>query len=152
MADTVYNRFKYRNVTGATIVGTADFRMLLLETTAAGAFNPDLDSVTDLLAVGGVAELTATNYARGTLAGETAGAGPDDINDRANIDFTAQVFATLGVASGVDGSVVAAVIYDEGGGADATRWLVSYHDSGFPVVTNGQNLTVDTPNDWLRLT
>jgi predicted acyl esterase len=37
-------------------------------------------------------------------------------------------------------------------GADATRIPVSYHDSGFPVVTNGQNLTIDTPNDWMRLT
>lgn len=152
MADTVYNRWKYRNVTGATIVGTADFRMLLLETTAAGAFDPDVDDVAALLAVGGVAELTATNYARGTMAGETAGAGPDDANNRVNVDFTAQVFATLGVPAGTDGSVVAAVIYDEGGGTDGTRYLVSYHDSGFPIVTNGQNLTVDTPNDWLRLT
>lgn len=150
MADKVYNRFKYRNAHGDTIIGTADFRMLLLETTAAGAFDPDLDSVADLLAVGGVAELTATNYARGTLAGEAVAV--DDANDRANADFTDQVFATLGVAAGTDGSVVAAVVYDEGGGADATRWLVSYHDSGFPVVTNGQNLTVATPNDWMRLT
>lgn len=152
MSDTVYNRFKYRNARGDTIIGTSDFRMLLLETTAAGAFNPDLDTVTDLLAVGGVAELTATNYARATLAGETTGAGPDDANDRMNADFTDQVFTSLGVAAGTDGSVVAAVVYDEGGGTDATRQLVSYHDSGFPVVTNGQNLTVATPNDWLRLT
>lgn len=152
MSDIVYNRFKYRSVTGATVVGTADFRMLLLETTAAGAFDPDLDSVADLLAVGSVAELTATNYARAALAGESAGAGPDDTNNRVNVDFTDQVFTSLGVAAGTDGSVVAAVIYDEGGGTDASRWLVSYHDSGFPVVTNGQNFTVATPNDWMRLT
>ena len=152
MADTVYNRFKYRSAIGDTQIDTVDARMLLLETTAAGAFNPDLDTVTDLLAVGSVAEFTGTNYARATIDGETAGAGPDDTNDRVNIDFTAEVFASLGVAAGTDGSVVAVVTYDEGGGADGTRHLISYHDSGLPVVTNGQNLTIDTPNDWLRLT
>ena len=151
MADTIYNRWKYRNVTGTDVVGSADFRMLLLETTAAGAFDPDLDDVAALLAVGSGAELTATNYARQALDGESAGAGPDDTNDRVNIDFTAEVFALLGVAAGTDGSVVAAVVYVEGA-SDAARFLVSYHDSGFPVVTNGQNLTVDTPNDWMRLT
>lgn len=152
MADTIYNRWKFRNTTGLTVVGSADFRMLLLETTAAGAFDPDLDDVAALLAVGGVAELSATNYARATLDGESAGAGPDDANNRVNIAYTAEVFATLGVAGGTDGSVVAAVIYDEGGGTDGTRTLVSYHDSGFPIVTNGQNLTIDDPSDWMRLT
>lgn len=151
MSDIVYNRFKYRSVTGVDVVGSSDFRMLLLETTAAGAFDPDLDTVADLLAVGSVAELTATNYARAALAGETAGAGPDDANNRVNIDFTDQVFTSLGVAAGTDGSVVAAVIYVEGA-SDAARFLVSYHDSGFPVVTNGQNFTVATPNDWMRFT
>jgi hypothetical protein len=151
VADTIYNRWKYRNVTGTDIVGSADFRMLLLETTAAGAFNPDLDTVADLLAVGSVAEMIATNYARQALTGETAGAGPDDTNDRVNIDFTDLVFASLGIAAGTDGSVVAAVTYVEGA-SDAARFLVSYHDSGFPVVTNGQSLTVATPNDWMRLT
>lgn len=151
MADTVYNRWKYRNVTGVDVVGSADFRMLLLEATAAGAFNPDLDTVDDLLAVGSVAEFVGTNYARQALDGESAGAGPDDTNDRVNIDFTDEVFASLGVAAGTDGSVVAAVVYVEGA-SDAARFLVSYHDSGFPVVTNGQDLTVAAPNDWLRLT
>lgn len=126
--------------------------MLLLETTAAGAYDPDLDDVAALLAVGGVAELTATNYARATLAGETLSGGPDDANNRVNLDCNDVVFTSLGVAGGTDGSVVAAVIYDEGGGTDGTRYLISYHDSGFPVVTNGQNFTVATPNDVMRLT
>lgn len=151
MSDIVYNRFKFRSVTGVDVVGSSDFRMLLLETTAAGAFDPDLDTVADLLAVGSVAELTATNYSRATLSGESAGGGPDDTNNRVNIDFTDQVFTSLGVAAGTDGSVVAAVIYVEGA-SDAARFLVSYHDSGFPVVTNGQNFTVATPNDWMRFT
>lgn len=150
MADTVYNRFKFRTVTGDSDIGATDYRALLLETTAAGAFNPDLDDVAALLAVGSVAEFVGTNYARATLDGEAASV--DDTNDRANIDFTAEVWTSLGVAAGTDGSVVAFVAYEEGGGTDATRNLVSYHDSGFPVVTNGQNLTIDTPNDWMRLT
>ena len=156
MADIVYNRFKFRSAHGDTQWGStapspADVRILLLETTAAGAFNPDLDTVADLLAVGSVAEFVGTNYARGTVV-ETDPTGPDDTNDRVNLDITDQVFTSLGVAAGTDGSVVAAVFYHEVAAADASRHLISYHDSGFPVVTNGQNLTVAAPNDVLRLT
>lgn len=150
MADTVFNQWKYRTVHGDVDITTADPRILLLETTAAGAFDPDLDTITALLAVGGVAEFTGANYARGTIDGEAATL--DDANNRANVDFTAEVFANLGVAGGTDGSVVAIVIYEEGGGTDGTRIPISYHDSNLPVVTNGQNLTVDTPSDWMRFT
>lgn len=150
MADTVYNRGKYRLGHGDTVWDTADLRMLLLETTAAGAYAASLNTVTDLLAVGGVAELTATGYARQALDTQTI--TEDDGNNRVNYDVADEVFANLGVAGGTDGSVVSCVVYDEGGGTDGTRFLVSYHDSGFPVVTNGQNLTIASPNDVVRLT
>ena len=150
VGETVYNRFKYRSAAGLSIWGGAlDARCLLLETTVAGAFDPDLDSVADLLAVVGVAELVATNYARKALAGEAAAV--DDANDRANLSMTAVTWTALGVAGGGDGSIVAVVVYDEGGGADASRWLISYHDTGFPLVTNG-GVVILTAGDVLRLT
>lgn len=148
--ETVYNRFKFRSASGLTDWDSGDPRMLLLESTAAGAYDPDLNSVADLLAVGSVAEMIATNYARVALTGESV--TEDDTNNRANLDANDVVFTNLGVPAGTDGSAVAAVVYDEGGGTDATRWLISYHDAGFPVVTNGQPLTVATPSDVLRLT
>lgn len=148
MADTVYNRFKHRSVTGATAIGTATIKALLLETTAAGAYDPDLNTVTDLLAVGSVAEMVATGYVRKTV---TLTATEDDTNNRDNIALTSVTWTALGVAGGGDGSIVAVVFYDEGGGTDGTRYLISYHDTGFPIVTNGGDVTVNA-GDILRLT
>lgn len=148
MAEKVYNRFKFRSASGATVWGTADTRVLLLETTAAGAFDPDLNTVADLLAVGGVLELVAPNYARKVMTGEAV--VEDDVNDRANLGGTIPVWTSLGAATG--DVVVAVVVYDEGGGTDATRQLCSYHDSGFPISLNGGDFTVSTTNDVMRAT
>lgn len=148
MAEKVYNRFKHRSATGATAIGTATIKALLLEATAAGAFDPDLNTVTELLAVGAVAEMVATNYARKTV---TLTATEDDVNDRDNVALTSVTWTALGVAGGGDGSIVAVVFYDEGGGTDATRYLISYHDTGFPIITNGGDVTLNA-GDVLRLT
>lgn len=148
MAEVVYNRFKYRSARAETDWDGGDIRCLLLETTAAGASDPDLDSVADLLAVGSVAELVATSYARKALTGEAVNLS--DANNRAELDAAIPVWTALGAASG--DAVVAAVIYDEGGGTDASRWLISYHDSGFPVSLNGGDFELTTPNDVVRLT
>ena len=149
MAERVYNRFKFRSATGLDDWDAPiDSRTLLLETTAAGAFDPDLNTVADLLAVGGVAELVATGYARKTNTGEAA--SEDDTNDRANLTATIPTWTALGAASG--DNVVAAVIYNEGGGTDATRTLISYHDTNLVVALNGGDFTINTPADVLRLT
>lgn len=148
MAEKIYNRFKHRSATGATAIGTSTIKALLLETTAAGAYDPDLNTVTDLLAVVGVAEMIATNYARKTA---TLTGTEDDANDRENIALTALTWTALGVAGGGDGSIVAVVFYDEGGGTDATRYLISHHDTGFPLVTNGGDVTLGA-GDVVRLT
>lgn len=149
MSEKVYNRFKFRSATGLDDWDAPiDARVLLLETTAAGAFDPDLNTVADLLAVGSVAELVATNYARKACTSETA--TEDDTNDRANLDADIPTWTALGAASG--DTVVAAVVYNEGGGTDATRTLISYHDTGFPVSLNGGDFSITTPNDVVRLT
>jgi hypothetical protein len=148
--EKVYNRFKFRSASGATDWDSGDIRCLLLESTVAAAYDPDLNTVADLLAVGSVAEMVATNYARKAFTGEAV--TQDDTNNRANLDASIPVWTALGVAAGTDGSAVALVVYDEGSGTDATRHLISYHDQNFPVITNGQDFTVNTPNDVVRLT
>lgn len=148
MSERVYNRGKFRLGTGATVWGSADTRILQLETTAAGAFDPDLNTVADLLAVVGVAELVAVNYVRKALTAEAV--AEDDANDRVNYDGDISVYTSLGAPTG--DAIVASVVYDEGGGTDATRHLISYHDSGFPISLNGGNFTETTPNDIVRAT
>jgi hypothetical protein len=146
--EQVYNRGAYRMVHGDLVYHSGDVRWLLLETTVAGAYDPDLNTVTELLAVGGVAELVATGYARKAGTGEAT--TEDDTNNRVNLDVAIPVWTSLGAAAG--DAVVAAVAYDEGGGTDATRYLLSYHDEGMPVSLNGGDFEITTPNDHMRLT
>ena len=141
MAEVVYNRGKTRIVAGDTALDTSDLRMLLVTGTKVGADNPDLNTVADLDAVTGV----GIHAERVALASKTV--GQDDANNRANADCADVVFAS---AAGV--TALAAVIYDEGGGTDATRHLVSFHDTNFGAgkpLDGG--LTVQVA-DWLRAT
>lgn len=146
MAETTYNRAK-DDMAEAYIAGRT-FKMLLLKTTAAGAFNPDIDTVTALLAVATVAECDFTNYSRKTLASLTA--TEDDTNNRANVDAANVTWTAAGGAS--NNTPVAAVIYDATTDTnDGTRILVAYYDTGFSVATNGGDYVVSIA-DWLRLT
>jgi hypothetical protein len=138
MAETVYNRGKTRIFAGDTVLDTGDIRMLIVTGTITGASDPDLDTVADLDAVSGV----GIHSERVALSNKTV--TQDDTNNRVNADADSVVFA---VAPGV--TALAAVVYDEGGGTDATRFLISFHDSGFPQPMDG-GLTVNIPNDWLR--
>lgn len=137
MAETVYNRGKTRIFAGDTALDTADLRMLLVTGTTTGASDPDLDTVADLDAVAGVGIHTE----RVALTGETV--SQDDGNNRVNADANAVVFAA---APGI--TALAAVIYDESGGTDGTRFLITFHDTGFPQPVDG-GLTVNIA-DWLR--
>jgi hypothetical protein len=146
MAETVYNVAKTRIATGATDLDTHTLKMLLLKTTAAGAFNPDLDSVTELLAVGGVVECDFTGYVRKTLTSVTA--TQDDVNNRANIDAVNVTWDPAGGAT--NNTPVAAVIYHDVDGTDANSRLISYHDTNFgTTATNGSPYTVNVA-DFLR--
>lgn len=148
MADIVYNVAKTRIATGATDLDTSTLKMLLLKTTAAGAFNPDLVSVTALKAVGGVAEADFTGYVRKTLTSVTA--AQDDTNDRANVDAANITWDPAGGAT--NNTPVAAVIYHDVDGTDANSKLVAYYDTNFGVIaTNGSPYTVNIA-DFLRLT
>ncbi|PYS90496.1 MAG: hypothetical protein DMF62_04855 [Acidobacteria bacterium] len=148
MADTVYNVAKARVASGATDLDTSTLKMLLLKTTAAGAFNPDLVSVTALKAVSGVVEADFTGYVRKTLTSVTV--TQDDTNDRANVDSANVTWDPAGGAT--NNTPVAAVIYHDVDGTDANSKLVSYHDTNFGVTaTNGSPYTVNIA-DFVRLT
>lgn len=138
MAQVVYNRGKTRIFAGDTALDTSDLRMLIVTGTITGASNPDLNTVADLDAVAGVGIHTE----RVALASLTV--TQDDVNDRVNADAGNVTFAT---AAGV--TALAAVIFDQaGGGTDALRFLISYHDTGFPQPMDG-GLVVNI-TDWLR--
>lgn len=139
MAEIVYNRGKTRIAGGDVALDSGDLRMLIITGTKTGADDPDLDTVADLDAVSGVGIHTE----RIALTGESV--TQDDTNNRVNMDAGNVTFAA---APGV--TALAAVIYDEGSGADATRYLISFHDTNFPQPMDG-GLVVNV-TDWLRLT
>lgn len=137
MAETVTNRGKTRILAGDSPLDSADLRMLVILGTQTGVNDPDLNTVADLDAVTGVSIHTE----RVALAGKTV--TEDDTNNRAAADSDDVVFAA---APGVTAQGVA--VYDEGGGADATRPLIAIYTTGFPQPMDG-GLTV-TVADWLR--
>ena len=146
MAQVVYNRAK-DDMAEAYIAGRT-FKMMLLKTTAAGAFVATIDTVTNLLAVGSVAECDFTNYTRKTLASTTS--TEDDGNNRANVDSANVTWTSAGGAT--NNTPAAAVIIDTTvDTSDSTRILVAYYDTNFgSVATNGGDFTVNI-TDWLRL-
>ncbi|MDX2006572.1 MAG: hypothetical protein SFU83_14965 [Meiothermus sp.] len=145
MAQVIYNRYKARQsqVFWAGASAPSGFTALLLEATVSGAWDPDLNTVADLLAVSGVTEMSGGSYARQSLASLTA--TEDDTNDRVNIDAAN---LTFGAVSGK--SALALVIF-ENGASDAARNLVGYYDTGFGTLQTPMagGLTVNI-TDFLR--
>jgi len=148
MSETVYNVAKVRFTSGLLDWDTTDIRALVIgtnATTPSQMFDPDLLTVAALLALTGILEASGTGYARKLVTSRTV--TQDDVNNRANLDSDS---ITWNGASGWTARAV--VFYEEGGGTDATRNLISFHDSNFPQVTNGGDFTVNTPNDVIRAT
>jgi len=147
MANITTNQAKTNFVSGSLIWTTDDIRVGLLSgaSVPAGALNPDLNDVAGLLAVSGVVECAATNYARKTTSSRTA--TKDVANDRANLTFANLTWASLGGA--VNETIRALFVYKEGA-SDAARTLISVHEMT-PTPTNGGDFSVNTPNDVLRL-
>ena len=139
MAEIWYNRGKTRVFGGDTPLDTADLRMLFIITSKTGADNPDLNTVADLDAVGTV----AFHSERITLTGESV--TQDDTNNRVNADV-----ANVTIAASPGITILAAVIYDKGGGTDATRHLLTFYDTGFGAgipIDGGATITI---TDWAR--
>jgi len=148
MTEVVYNVAKARFTNGSLDWDTTDIRALIIgvnATTPSQQFDPDLDTVSQLLALTGIVEATGTGYARKTVGTRTV--TEDDGNDRANLDA-----ATITYTGANGWTARAIVFYEEGGGTDATRNLISYHDTGLPFTMNGGDFTINTPNDVIRAT
>ena len=140
MPSVTYNRGAARIMECALSTTALDLRAALVTGTVTGVDNRDLDTVAAIDALNSSA--TNIHSERVALTGEAA--VEDDANDRANVDAANITFAA---APGV--TATALIIYDEGGGTDATRWLVMGVTTGFPQpVDGGLNVTV---NDFLRL-
>jgi hypothetical protein len=145
MAETVYNKGKYTIARGLFADGSTTYSCLILSgaSVPAGASSVDLDFVSELLAVGGTTEMTGTGYVRKALA--TLTRTEDDANDRVAFDAANVTWTAINA-----GTARALVTYKDGG-SDAARELLSFHDTNFPVVTNGGDLTVNI-SDLIWLT
>jgi hypothetical protein len=140
VADTVYNRGKYLLTTSAFT--TIDLRALLIKTADNGAlpssaWDVDLNDVAALLNVTNIDELTGTGYVRKTLASLTA--TEDDTGNQVVLD-AADVTWT-----GIDAGTARAIVIYKYNASDASAELISIHDTNFPKVTNGGDLTVQWP-------
>lgn len=145
MTDVVYNRGKFRIMDGLLDLSGANLRAILAtaatvggQPLGAGWDDPDLDTLADLDAI---VDVTLHTADRQTPANPTV--TQDDANDRANADFDNIAFGAV-----ASQSALAIFIYDEGGGTDATRFLVYGSNTNFPQPLDG-GLTVQV-NDWLR--
>lgn len=159
MADFVYNTAAGEMIQGGTaldILADTKVKMMLIDSVSYAADKDD-----DLVDAGGANdavdhEPTGTGYTGGyggsgrkTLASRTITI--NKTNDRAEFD-TADVSWT-----GIDvGTIQQALVVKEDhlgvSGNDTETRLISHHDTNFPVTTNGGDLTVQTPNDVIRLT
>ena len=132
----VYNRGKLVMTDGTLGVdgwttGGADVGVLLV---AAGyTYDADHNFVSDI-----TNELSGGGYARQTgLTGRTA--TEDDANDRVSYDAANVVFPSLDIAAG---QPVAAIVYNNTPGTDATRQLIARVVLNTPPTPNGGDYTV----------
>ncbi len=152
MPDVAYRGGKELAATTGLDWANGVYRVLLLETrsTTAGLDeDPDLQFLSQLLGVAGVAEMVATNYARQTLGTKTV--TYDAAQNRMEVDAADTVFPNLGVADGSDGTVRAVVLYKRIGADDTTPGddpLIGLYDVA-DTVTNGANLTITWSADGL---
>ncbi len=134
MASLIFNRAKKEIFDGTLdMSATGDIRLLLVTS----AYTPNADH--DFIDLGGsdavTAELSGTGYVRKALASEAF--AEDDANDRAEWDADDVVFTGI-----TAGTAAAFVIYDHTG-VDTTSVIIAYVDTGgFPIVTNGGDLTI----------
>jgi len=140
MAVCTYNRGADTIMERALSTTALDLRCALVTGNITGVVDQDLNTVADVDALNaGATNIHATRVA---LTGEAS--TEDDTNNRANVDAADIVF---GASAGV--TALGALIYDEGGGTDATRdlvWGMSFA-TGQPV-DGGLTLTVA---DFLRV-
>ena len=147
MANSFYNRAAKEIADDTISLSSATLKAMLVTSTY--TFNRDHDFVD----MGGAsdpldAELSGTGYVGGlggagrkTLAGKAF--SEDDANDRGELDVNDIVWTAINA-----GTAAAVIIIIEGG-SDAASKLICYIDSGFPVTTNGGDLTLQVNSEGL---
>lgn len=143
MADTVYNRGKYLIGSGGVIWGTTDVRALLIITDdngslPSGAWDPDLNFISDLEAVTNVSEMSGTGYVRKTMGGFSV--TEDDTGDQVVLDANDITWTAI------DAGTARAIVVYKYNASDSAAELISLHDTNFPKATNGGDLTVQWPS------
>lgn len=132
--ETVYNKAKVNFANGTLDFDTDDIRVALCEgASAAGAYDPDVTSLATLFAA--MAEASGTGYVRKSTLG--CSVATDNTNNRAVLKVPAQTWTGANW-----GNATAVVVYKHVDGTNANDYPISFHDGGFPVTTNGGDLTV----------
>ena len=133
--EVIYNKYKLAAVDGSFDIDTARVDIkLCTDALAAAAYDPDVTSMATLFAA--MAEASGTGYAAKTTVSVTSQV--DNTNDRAEILIPAQTWV------GADfGNATALVVVAWVDGTNANDYPISFHDAGFPVTTNGGDLTVN---------
>ncbi|MFQ5641666.1 MAG: hypothetical protein ACE5IR_27135 [bacterium] len=142
MASFIYNTAKKEIMDNTIDLDTDTLKVMLV--TSSYVANAD-DDVVDASGANDPVdhELTGTGYIAGwgnsgrkALTSVTATA--DKTNDRAELDAADLTWSGINA-----GTAAAAIIIKEGGANDTTSRLIAYIDSGgFPITTNGGDLTV----------
>lgn len=134
----LYNRGKKILADGSLDYTSSTIRAMLVNTNY--VFNPDHAVVADIV----THEISGTGYVRKDLAGKTA--VQNDTNDRAELDSDDIEW------TGINAGTVKGLAYFKVNTSDADHELIGFVDSGgFPVDTNGTNLTVQQPSSgWLH--
>lgn len=147
----VYNVAKKRLADGDLDLNLpADLRMLLLQSSGPPVFNADHATITAVLGDAANTEVSVGGYSRQALTGEIT--AQDDTNDRMEASANKVTFAALAAGQ----TIGAAVLYDEGGGTDGTRYPIAYYELT-DTATNGGDQEVrfsgvDGVGVYLRLT
>ncbi len=142
MASFLYNRAKKEMIDGTIDIDTdAGIKAMLV--TSSYVANADHDFVDEAGANDPIDhELSGTGYVAGfgnsgRKALATKAVNEDDANDRAEFDADDLTW------TGIDAGTAAAVIIIKENTADTDSVLIAYIDTGgFPIVTNGGDLTI----------
>jgi hypothetical protein len=129
MANSVTNKLKFRLISGAVNLDTADLRLLLLKSSTP---DPDINTVSDLTP--GTNELSVAGYARQALANTTV--TEDDVNDFAYLDADDVVFTSLASGQTITWAELFEFIVN-----DAGSFVYGNYDVT-DTPTNGGNITI----------
>ena len=136
----LFNRGIQELLSGATDWdGATDVRVLLVDT--GYIFDPDHNFVSEVIV--GLQELSASGYARQTLASRTL--TEDDTNNRVVLDAADTAFGALATGDTVGG----AVVYRHVGVTDSANPLIGFLDVSPGVPTNGSTFTLTWSADGL---